>query len=610
MFKSIRFKMMLLGGLPLLVALTFMLSSIRGNFRTVGEMDRLLSLSQFAVKISALVHETQKERGVTAGFMGSDGTTFVTELTEQRQQTNAGRTVFEQALDTLEPDAYGEEFSNRAHQVVNAIAGLEDHRTAVSNQAIPDVQGMAFYTHLNGLMLNVIHMISTASPQADMVRFGTAYANFLQGKERAGQERAVMSKVFAADRFATGDLRRFSLLVNDQRTYFEVFRSLATPEQLVSFDQMLSDPVVAEVQGMRDIAFTMGEVRTEGFGVESDLWFTTMTAKINLLQDVDLRLSTDIEVLAQRKLGGLHTVLRLSVAISDVVHAMQKERGLTAGVVGSQGRTFGQELSQQRRLTDTSRQALYELLDTFTTDDLRPEFVSTLDRAVASMEGLDRHRSAVDAQTVTDQEAIGFYTQQNARLLAVIAAVPGLTTDGEIRSQLTGYVNFLQGKERAGLERAVMNKVFTAGRFAEGELRRFSTLVTAQDIYFTVFKTLASPDQVRMYEQTLAEPAIAEVHRMRETAFASGTAELGNVGVEAGQWFRAMTAKIDLMRDVEHRLSADIEELAQRKLGGLQSLLRLSVLISECVHAMQMERGLTAGFVGSQGTKFGNDLVT
>ncbi|MCP4377442.1 MAG: hypothetical protein GY794_14855, partial [bacterium] len=344
MFKSIRFKMMLLGGLPLLVALVFMLSSIRRNSRTVGEMDDMLSLSQFAVKISALVHETQKERGVTAGFMGSDGATFVTELTEQRQQTDAGRTAFEQALDTLEPDAYGEEFSNRVHQAVSAITGLEDHRTAVSHHAIPDAQGIAFYTHLHSVMLNVIQEISTVSPQADMARFGTAYVNFLQGKERAGQERAVMSKVFAADRFAAGDLRRFSLLVNDQRTYFEVFCSLAIPEHLALFDQMLSDPVAAEVQGMRDIAFTMGEVRTEGFGVEPDHWFTTMTAKINLLQDVDLRLSADIETLAQRKLGGLQSLLRLSVLISECVHAMQMERGLTAGFVGSQGTKFGNDL--------------------------------------------------------------------------------------------------------------------------------------------------------------------------------------------------------------------------------------------------------------------------
>ncbi len=42
------------------------------------------------------------------------------------------------------------------------------------------------------------------------------------------------------------------------------------------------DPVVTEVQHMRDIAFTMGEVRTEGFGVEAQHWFTTMTAKIDL----------------------------------------------------------------------------------------------------------------------------------------------------------------------------------------------------------------------------------------------------------------------------------------------------------------------------------------
>ncbi|MCP4375587.1 MAG: methyl-accepting chemotaxis protein, partial [bacterium] len=264
MFKSIQFKMMLLGGLPLLVALVFMLNSIRGNSRMAGEMNDLLTLSQFAVKISALVHEIQSERGITAGFMGSDGVTFVDELTEQRQQTDAGRTKFEQALDTLEPDAYGEEFNDRVNLAVNAIAGLDDHRTAVSKQAIPDAQGMAFYTHLNGLMLDMIQVISTAGPQADMARFGTAYVNFLQGKERAGQERAVMSKVFAADRFAADELRRFSLLVNDQYTYFGVFLSLALPEHVSMYEQKMADPVINEVQHMREIAFARDMATAKG----------------------------------------------------------------------------------------------------------------------------------------------------------------------------------------------------------------------------------------------------------------------------------------------------------------------------------------------------------
>ena len=42
----------------------------------------------FSVKISNLVHELQKERGRTAGFLGSNGKKFAKEILAQRELTN------------------------------------------------------------------------------------------------------------------------------------------------------------------------------------------------------------------------------------------------------------------------------------------------------------------------------------------------------------------------------------------------------------------------------------------------------------------------------------------------------------------------------------------
>ncbi len=726
MFKSMKFKMIVLAGTPLVVAVVFMLNSISAKYRTVAEMNDLLTLSQLAVKISALVHETQKERGATGIFMGSDGAEFAAELSRQQQQTDVKREDLEQLFTSIDSDAYGEELHETLNRAVSKLARIEEHREQVSTQAIPDEQGLSFYTRHNRLMFEVIRSISKTSTHAGIGRRSTAYVNFLQGKERAGIERAVLSKVFVAERFAEGDVRRLNILVNDQTTFFDLFRSLATPEQVAFFEQTLSDPVVAEVREMRNIALKMGEVKTEGFGVDVGHWFESMTAKINLMQEIEHTLSEAIENIAQRKLGGLHALMQLSVVISEVVHEMQKERGLTAGFMGSGGTKFGSELSQQRTLTDTKREALTEMLAASDSEDQSPAFARSLEKAVNTMNSLASHRSNIDERTLSAQEAIGFYTQHNAHMLDVIATVSEAATDGEIRSHLIGYVNFLQGKERAGLERALMSKTFAANLFAEGDFDRFSALVSEQNAYFNMFETLASPKQVSFYEQKMSAPVIDEVQRMRAMAFAKGattakaklfadllgnfgyggaihhfknfvlrktpgyeaefskhaenilhildqidalpdltamekqdlivirdtvgqyrmaiatalemftsgktvtevdrvikiddapalkalnelaaTLEIGDFGVDAGHWFTTITAKIDLLQEIEHKLSEDIDSLAQRKLGGLQSLMQLSVVISEVVHEMQKERGLTAGFMGSGGTKFGNEL--
>ena len=48
-----------------------------------------------------LVHELQKERGMTAGFLGSKGTKFADKILIQRQQVDARLEEFKRFIDSL-----------------------------------------------------------------------------------------------------------------------------------------------------------------------------------------------------------------------------------------------------------------------------------------------------------------------------------------------------------------------------------------------------------------------------------------------------------------------------------------------------------------------------
>lgn len=89
-FSDISFKnkIFILLLLPLLGFLAFSALLIKQNYATSDEMQQLTQLTQLSISNSELVHELQKERGATAGFIGSKGTTFTKELREQRQSTD------------------------------------------------------------------------------------------------------------------------------------------------------------------------------------------------------------------------------------------------------------------------------------------------------------------------------------------------------------------------------------------------------------------------------------------------------------------------------------------------------------------------------------------
>ncbi len=309
-------RILILALLPLVVALYFMGSLVVTKSAAAREMDRIEILGQLAEHISALVHETQKERGLTAGFYGSGGTKSVSELGEQRKTTDSKRTALEQFVAGFDPTPYGQAFGDALSAALERMHAIDDYRSKVSSMSIPAKEAIGLYTHHNAKMLEAVQGISAVCSNAEMTRVVAAYLNFLQGKERAGIEREVMSKTFAADRFSEGTLRRFGSLVTAQDTYFDVFRSLAPPEQIALLDEKMSDPIVAEVQRMRDIAFKKGEVKTDGFGVDPAQWFASMTKRINLMKEVENELSAGLKARASELKAGARTAL---ITLSGVI---------------------------------------------------------------------------------------------------------------------------------------------------------------------------------------------------------------------------------------------------------------------------------------------------
>src|SRR3989338_5767219 len=85
---KVRTKLVLIVIVPLLGLLYFSISNIIERAAVSREMDKLESLVGLSVKIGGLAHELQKERGMTAGFLGSNGVKFANELPAQRGETD------------------------------------------------------------------------------------------------------------------------------------------------------------------------------------------------------------------------------------------------------------------------------------------------------------------------------------------------------------------------------------------------------------------------------------------------------------------------------------------------------------------------------------------
>ncbi|MCB9747437.1 MAG: nitrate- and nitrite sensing domain-containing protein [Candidatus Omnitrophica bacterium] len=287
--------------------------------------------------------------------------------------------------------------------------------------------------------------------------------------------------------------------------------------------------------------------------------------------------SAKSHVLTEMK--SLERLVNVSVKISDYVHETQKERGFTGGFLGSSGKNFVSELPKQRELTDTKRQDLNTFLESFEAKKYGDEFKATFDQAFTLADEIPAMRNKVSGLQIPASDALGFYTKHNAAMLDIIAQISKISSNAELTAQLTAYTSFLKGKERAGIERAVMSVAFSKDKFGEGQFNKFSKLVTEQDTYIDGFKSSAKKSQIEFLDNKMRDSSVAEVKRYRDIAFANANAEsLGQV--DAGAWFSAITQKINVLKEIETQLSDDLlKRTVELKSSANRALYMIVILL-------------------------------
>ncbi|MBL6986172.1 MAG: nitrate- and nitrite sensing domain-containing protein [Methylobacter sp.] len=238
---------------------------------------------------------------------------------------------------------------------------------------------------------------------------------------------------------------------------------------------------------------------------------------------------------------------------SALVHELQKERGMSAGYIGSKGQQFKQELLEQHQLSTTKLNALQESLTELDilTD---PGIAASLHSVLGELERLTKTRQDIVAFSLPAAQAIGYYSGINAQFLNIISYLPRLSLDTAMSAQLSAYANFLKSKERAGIERAVLSGTFAMDHFGPGMYERLVGLIAIQNTFMEVFLSFADPQAQQFYQQTLKGHDVDETLRLREVALKK--ADQGNFAIDAKYWFSKQTGKINLLKKVEDHLAS------------------------------------------------------
>jgi methyl-accepting chemotaxis protein len=289
---SISKKLILLLALPLVGLIIFAAINAQQSYGEWRSLTQTQALMNFAVAIGDASHQLQIERGATAGFVQSKGERFANDLPGYRAETDQKLVLLKSSYSHLNIASMPTSLRTTVDAAMSKLDGLKDNRDASSQFRITAPEAAGYYTKTVATLLEIMPVITEQASDLQVAKQMTAYLAFLYAKERTGQERALMVPVFTANKIEPAQYRTFIGHISAQQTHLDTFVNYATDEARAFYKSKITGSYVDEVEAMRKIVIE--KVAVGDFGVEPTKWFSSITAKMNGMKEVENMLAEHI----------------------------------------------------------------------------------------------------------------------------------------------------------------------------------------------------------------------------------------------------------------------------------------------------------------------------
>ncbi len=275
---------------PLIITIIcFDYLQIRDSYLDYNDALRLNRAILLGVEINHVVHEVQRERSISSGFIANEGEDFSTNLTEQRHKTDS--TIQQFYSELVKPEFKGllEIHGDDLERLRRHFDRINEIRDQIDILKVTSDQSIKYFSEINTTALNTVSDLINETRDKEIAQQVHAMINYLKSKEYASIERAVGTQAFSNKAMDFAMYNRFTTLVSQQNSYLDAFFTIASLESKEQHSVIVQGPLIDEVERLRAILFA-----NEDFNVEPSYWYQASTSKINALKKVEDYMSNAI----------------------------------------------------------------------------------------------------------------------------------------------------------------------------------------------------------------------------------------------------------------------------------------------------------------------------
>ena len=217
----------------------------------------------------------QIERGLSVGFVSSNGSKNSDKLLETRQKIS-------KALEEIK--SIPTELKS-SEKIISYTAELSQKRNQVDSLQITASETGAYFTKTIGSIINITTIVPNTIDDKDSRNIIQADTHLASMKELLGQLRANLNATFTKNNFVENDYFNFAVSFGAFNINKNKFLVIAPENVTTSFKNSFKGEAVDKTFSMIEVA--KAKAMEGNFGIDSSIWFSNVSATIDILRNIE-----------------------------------------------------------------------------------------------------------------------------------------------------------------------------------------------------------------------------------------------------------------------------------------------------------------------------------
>jgi methyl-accepting chemotaxis protein len=304
-------------GVPLALAVVAIAVLMMDRWTQAVDLRAFARMTEVSLATGDVVHEVQRERAATSGFLSSAGAS-ADRLAAQLAASDTARAALAQAL----ADAGSAEAAAAGARLDAELLAL---RASVDTMTPTVPEAAAGYTAIIAGLLGFAEHLTEAAPDPQVGASMSALGLLRRAQEHAGQMRMLGGLGFGQGSFPADLLREISRREGAQKGFLDAYLVRADAEWKARLEAVLTGPESVRVDEMIRVAFAnpaTGQLE----GITRDAFIAATTERIDLIyqieRDQSLAIRTGLEAAHAAELRHMAAVVAVALALFAVACAV------------------------------------------------------------------------------------------------------------------------------------------------------------------------------------------------------------------------------------------------------------------------------------------------